>query len=71
MKRMIETQLLTLVACGLNITQIKFAGDKVEGRTMLPYYKTIQKSLYKAFKTKWSVYCWGFVKGRIEPIFGS
>jgi hypothetical protein len=29
MKIMIEIQLLTLVACGINITQIKFAGDKV------------------------------------------
>jgi hypothetical protein len=29
MKIMIEIQLLTLVACGINITQIKFAGDRV------------------------------------------
>jgi len=29
LKMMIEIQLLTLVACGLNITQIKFAGDRV------------------------------------------
>jgi hypothetical protein len=29
MKMMIEIQLLTLVVCGLNITQIKFAGDRV------------------------------------------
>jgi hypothetical protein len=28
-KIMIEIQLLALVACGTNITQIKFAGDKV------------------------------------------